>query len=132
MTASLNRIQLIGNIGAVPKKITGKDGQSFVTVTLATNESFKQGDEWQTSVQWYQLVLFGKQIKIAEYLKRGTLIYADGKLRTNQWQDNDGNNHQNINVIVNNIQLLAQIKFSDEISSQTASEHMAQMREKLQ
>lgn len=42
MTASLNRVQLIGNLGADPKSITGKDGQSFVTATLATNESFKK------------------------------------------------------------------------------------------
>lgn len=132
MTASLNRIQLIGNIGAEPKTITGKDGQTFVTATLATNESFKQGDEWQTSVQWHQLVLFGKQINIAEYLKKGSLVFVEGKLRSSQWTDNEGNSRQNINVIVNNMQLLGHSKSADELSSQTASDHMAQMREKLQ
>lgn len=132
MSASLNRIQLIGNIGADPKKIIGKDGQSFVTVTLATNESFKQGDEWQTSVQWHQLVLFGKQTNVTEYLKKGSLVYVEGKLRTSQWTDNDGNTRQSINVVVNNMQLLGHSKLADELSSQTASDHMAQMREKLQ
>ena len=132
MTASLNRIQLIGNIGAEPKTIAGKDGKTFVTATLATNESFKQGDEWQTSVQWHQLVLFGKQINIAEYLKKGSLVFVEGKLRSSQWTDNDGNTRHNINVIVNNMQLLGHSKSADELSSQTASDHMAQMREKLQ
>ncbi len=51
MTASLNRVQLIGNLGADPKSIIGRDGQSFVTATLATNESFKRNDEWKTRVE---------------------------------------------------------------------------------
>lgn len=132
MTISLNRTQLIGNIGADPKTITGKDGQTFVAVTIATNESFKKDDEWQTSTQWHQLVLFGKQTNIAEFLKKGSLVYVEGKLRTNQWTDNDGNTRENVNIVVNNIQLLAQSKSATEGSNQTASDHMAQMREKLQ
>ena len=83
MTASLNRVQLIGNLGADPKNITGKDGQSFVTAALATNESYKQNDESQTRVEWHQLVLFGKLTKVAEYLKKGSQIYLEGKLRSN-------------------------------------------------
>ncbi|AMQ28965.1 TPA: single-stranded DNA-binding protein [Legionella pneumophila] len=132
MTASLNRVQLIGNLGADPKSITGKDGQSFVTATLATNESFKQNDEWQTRVEWYQLVLFGKLTKVTEYLKKGAQVYLEGKLRSNQWTDNEGKARQALSIVVSHIQLLSTPKSTDESSSKTAEQHMAQMREILQ
>tara|TARA_B100000949_G_C14125507_1_gene384407 strand:- start:306 stop:728 length:423 start_codon:yes stop_codon:yes gene_type:complete len=132
MTASLNRVTLIGNLGAEPKTITGKDGQSFVTATLATNESFKQNDEWKTRVEWHQLVMFGKLTKITEYLKKGSQVYVEGKLRSNQWIDGDGNTRQSLSIVINNIQLLGHSKSADEISSKTAESHMAQMREMLQ
>ncbi|WP_019215229.1 single-stranded DNA-binding protein [Legionella tunisiensis] len=132
MTASLNRVQLIGNLGADPKSITGKDGQSFVTVTLATNESFKQNDEWKTRVEWHQLVLFGKLTKVAKYLNKGAQIYLEGKLRSNQWTDNEGKARQALSIVVSHIQLLSTSKSTDESSSKTAEQHMAQMREILQ
>ncbi|HAT1770934.1 TPA: single-stranded DNA-binding protein [Legionella pneumophila] len=132
MTASLNRVQLIGNLGADPKSITGKDGQFFVTAALATNESFKQNDEWQTRVEWHQLVLFGKLTKVAEYLKKGSQIYLEGKLRSNQWTDNEGKARQALNVVVSYIQLLNPPKSADESNNKTAEHHMAQMREMLQ
>lgn len=132
MTASLNQVQLIGNLGADPKNITGKDGQSFVTATLATNESFKKNDEWQTRVEWHQLVLFGKLTKVAEYLKKGSQVYLEGKLRSNQWTDNEGKTHQTLSVVVNHIQLLSHFKSADESSNNTAEHHMVQMREMLQ
>ena len=133
MTASLNRIQLIGNLGADPKSITGKDGQSFVTATLATNESFKQNDEWQTRVEWHQLVFFGKYTKVTEFLHKGSQVFIEGKLRSNSWTDKDGNNRTAISIVVSNVQLLGQSKTSgDQPVNNTAESHMAQMREMLQ
>lgn len=132
MTVSLNRVQLIGNLGADPKSITGKDGQSFVTATLATNESFKQNDEWQTRVEWHQLILFGKLTKVAEYLQKGSQVYLEGKLRSNQWTDNEGKIRQALSIVVSHIQLLSSPKPADESSNKTAEQHMAQMREMLQ
>lgn len=132
MTASLNRVQLIGNLGADPKSITGKDGQSFVTAALATNESFKHNDEWKTRVEWHQLVLFGKLTKVAEYLNKGAQVYLEGKLRSNQWTDNEGKARQALSIVVSHIQLLSTPKSADESSNKTAEQHMAQMREMLQ
>ncbi|HHT9843834.1 TPA: single-stranded DNA-binding protein [Legionella pneumophila] len=132
MTASLNRVQLIGNLGAEPKTITSQNGQSFVTATLATNESFKLNDEWKTRVEWHQLVMFGKLTKLAEYLQKGTQVYVEGKLRSNQWTDGDGKTRQSLSIVVNNIQLLGQSKPADESANKTAESHMAEMREMLQ
>ncbi|KTD27477.1 single-stranded DNA-binding protein [Legionella israelensis] len=132
MTASLNKVQLIGNLGAEPKTITSQNGQSFVTATLATNESFKQNDEWQTRVEWHQLVMFGKLTKVAEYLQKGSQVYVEGKLRSNHWTDGDGNTRHSLSVVVNSIQLLGQSKPTNETANKTAESHMAQMREMLQ
>ncbi|HHN3503383.1 TPA: single-stranded DNA-binding protein [Legionella pneumophila] len=132
MTASLNKVQLIGNLGADPKTITSQNGQSFVTVTLATNESFKQNDEWKTRVEWHQLVMFGKLTKIVEYLQKGSQVYVEGKLRSNQWTDGDGNTRHSLSIVISNIQLLGQSKPADETANKTAESHMAQMRDMLQ
>lgn len=132
MTASLNKVQLIGNLGAEPKTITSQNGQSFVTATLATNESFKQSDEWKTRVEWHQLVMFGKLTKIVEYLQKGSQVYVEGKLRSNQWTDGDGNTRHSLSIVVSNIQLLGQSKPPDETANKTAESHMAQMRDMLQ
>jgi len=132
MTASLNKVQLIGNLGAEPKTITSQNGQSFVTATLATNESFKQNEEWKIRVEWHQLVMFGKLTKVAEYLQKGSQVYVEGKLRSNQWTDGDGNTRQSVSVVVSNIQLFGQSKPADETARKTAESHMAQMREMLQ
>ncbi len=132
MTAALNKVQLIGNLGGDPKSITGKDGQSFITVTLATNESFKQNEEWKSRVEWHQLLMFGKLTKVADYLKKGSQVYIEGILRSNHWTDSDDNNRQSLSIVVNNIQLLSQPKSADETSNKNAERHVAEMREMLQ
>lgn len=133
MTASLNRIQLIGNLGADPKSITGKDGQLFVTATLATNESLKKNDEWQSRVEWHQLVFFGKYTKVAELLHKGSQVFIEGKLRSNSWTDKDGNTRSAISIVVSNVQLLGQSKSGDDQPvSSNAESNIAQMREVLQ
>lgn len=129
MTASLNRVQLIGNLGNDPKIVTTKEGKTFVTTTLATNESFKQDDEWQQRVEWHQLVLFGNQTKVAEYLHKGSLVFIEGKLRTNQWTDNEGQSRQTISIVVSNIQLLGQNKKEP---ADVAQSNIAKMRDLLQ
>lgn len=133
MTASLNKVQLIGNLGAEPKGITGKEGQSFVTATLATNESFKQDDELKSRVEWHQLIFFGNLTKVTEFLHKGSQVFIEGKLRSNPWTDKEGNSRQTISIVVSNIQLLGQCKAKEDNSeTSTAESHMAQMREMLQ
>ena len=56
MSATLNKVQLIGNIGAEPKQITTKEGSFFVTASLATNEAVKRNGEWEAMVEWHQLI----------------------------------------------------------------------------
>lgn len=135
MTATLNRVQLIGNIGAEPKSITTKEGSTFVTVSLATNEAVKRNDQWETIVEWHQLIFFGTMTKVTEHLHKGSQVFIEGKLRSNSWTDKDGINHRATSIVVSNVQLLGQAKSKQEQASdpisKSAEAHLSQMHEML-
>ena len=135
MTATLNKVQLIGNLGADPKSYTTKEGNTFVTATLATNDAVKRNGEWETIVEWHQLIFFGSMIKITEHLHKGIPIFVEGKLRTNNRTDANGINHRATSIVVSNVQLLGQSKSKQEQASEPASKsaetHLAQMHDML-
>lgn len=136
MTATLNRTQLIGNIGADPKPITTKAGNLFVIASLATNEPVKRDGEWETMVEWHQLIFFGSMAKITEHILKGTQVYIEGKLRSNPWTDANGTTHRSTNVVVTNVQLLGHSKPKEnqvaEPTSMNAEANLAQMRDILE
>ena len=136
MTATLNKVQLIGNIGTEPKSVTTKDGNIFVTTTLATNESVKQNGEWKSMVEWHQLLFFGSMTKVTEHLRKGSQVFVEGKLRSNSWTDAKGITHRTTNIVVSNVQLLGQTKSKQgstaEPSSINAEAHLAQMRDMVE
>ena len=135
MTAALNKIQLIGNIGADPKAITTKDGSFFVTASLATNESVKRNGKWESMVEWHLLIFFGSMTKITEHLRKGSQIYLEGRLRSNSWTDSAGSPHRTINIVVTSVQLLGyRTKEAEttELVSTSAEVHLAQMRDMLE
>ena len=135
MTATLHRVQLIGNIGAEPKSITTKVGNLFVTASLATNDAIKRNGEWDTIVEWHQLIFFGGLTKITEHLHKGSQVYIEGKLRSNNWTDAGGTTHRSTNIVVTNVQLLGQAKPKQEMAAEPASmnaeAHIAQMHDML-
>ncbi|MGQ3887865.1 single-stranded DNA-binding protein [Legionella sp. CNM-1927-20] len=131
MTAFLNRIQLIGNLGTEPKASTSKSGQTFVTATLVTNESFRIKEEWHTRAEWHQLVFFGNLTKVTDYLQKGSLVFIEGKLRSNPWTDEEGHNRHSISIVVSNIQFLGHAKASQKTTA-LAEQHMSAMRETIQ
>lgn len=136
MTATLNKIQLIGNIGAEPKTITTKEGSLFVTASLATNEAVKRNGEWESMVEWHQLIFFGSMTKITEHLQKGSQVYLEGKLRSNSWTDSAGSPHRTTNIVVTNVQLLGHSKSKEggatESASNSADAHLTQMRDILE
>jgi single-strand DNA-binding protein len=135
MTATLNRVQLIGNLGADPKSYTTKEGSIFVTATLATDEAVKRNGEWETIIEWHQLIFFGSMTKITEHLHRGSQIFVAGRLRTNNRTDANGINHRATSIVVSNVQLLGHAKFKQEQASEPASKsaetHLAQVHDML-
>jgi single-strand DNA-binding protein len=86
---SLNRVQLIGNLGKDPELKYTPQGTPVAKLTIATNERFKdKGGEWQDRTEWHNVVLWQRLAEIAgEYLKKGGKVYIEGRLQTRSWDD---------------------------------------------
>lgn len=93
MSASLNRVSLIGNLGRDPELRLAPNGTAFANVSLATSETWKDketGDK-KESTEWHRVV-FSRRLAevVGEYLVQGSTIFVEGKLKTRKWQDKDG------------------------------------------
>ena len=86
---SLNRVQLIGNLGKDPEVKYTPQGTPVAKLTIATNERFKdKAGEWQDRTEWHNVVLWQRLAEIAgEYLKKGGKVYIEGRLQTRSWDD---------------------------------------------
>jgi single-strand DNA-binding protein len=91
--SSINKVQLIGRIGKDPEVRNGQSGKAVCNLSLATSEKWKDkttGDS-NEKTEWHRIVLFDKLAEIAgQYLKKGSLVYFEGKLTTRKWQNKDG------------------------------------------
>ncbi len=89
---SVNRVTLLGNLGHDPELKHTSGGIAVTTLSLATNEVWKDNDgNQQERTEWHRVVMWRKQAEIArEYLKKGSKVYVEGKLQTRSWEDKDG------------------------------------------
>lgn len=93
MSAGLNKVMLIGNTGDVVKMHYFEGGNCIGRFPLATNETYtnKATNEQVTSTEWHNIIVRNKAAEICEkYLKKGDLVYIEGRIRTRKWQDNQG------------------------------------------
>ena len=130
MSSHLNKVQLIGRLGNKPKILEG-NGQTYASLSLAINEPVKKEDQWETTTQWYQLVLFGKLTKVCDFLDKGSLVFVEGKLRSRDWQDQEGNSKRQVNIVVHNVQILDTNKQEqkDEVNaSDIADKHLNELK----
>ncbi len=121
--ASLNRAELIGNLGRDPEVRHTPDGTKVVNFTLATNERWKdrESGEMRERVEWHRLVCWRRLAEIAgEHLKKGSQIYVAGKLQTRKWTDRDGNERYTTEIVVRELQMLG--KKTDVAGEPPASE----------
>ena len=91
--ASVNRVILIGNLGKDPETRYAPSGDAVTNITVATTETWKDRatGERREATEWHRVVFFGKLAEIAgQYLKKGSQVYLEGKLKTRKWQDKDG------------------------------------------
>ncbi len=88
--ASLNKVMLIGHLGKDPVVTTFESGTKVAKVSLATTEKFKdKSGNPQETTEWHNLEIWGDQAKVAEqYLRKGKLVYVEGKIKTDSWEDN--------------------------------------------
>ena len=87
----LNRVTLIGNLGKDPEIRTTESGVTRANFTLATNENYKdRNGNWQKSTEWHDLVMWRSMADRAKVLRKGMLVYVEGKLTHRKWQDKEG------------------------------------------
>jgi single-strand DNA-binding protein len=99
---SLNRIQLIGNLGKDPEVKYTQQGTPVAKLSLATNERVKdKAGEWQDRTEWHSVVLWQRLAEIAsEHLKRGSRVYVEGRLQTRSWDDKQTGQKKYITEII--------------------------------
>lgn len=100
----VNKVILVGHLGKDPEVTNMRGGGKIVKFSLATSESWrdKQTGERREKTEWHRVAIFNESLgKVAEqYLKKGAQVYLEGKLQTSKWQDKDGNDRWNTDVVL--------------------------------
>ena len=106
--ASVNKVILIGNLGADPETRYLPSGDAVANIRIATTEVWKdKGGEKQEHTEWHRIAFFGKLAEIAgEYLKKGSPVYIEGRIRTRKWQDKEGQDRYSTEIVADSMQLL--------------------------
>jgi single-strand DNA-binding protein len=104
MSGYLNRVSLIGNLGADPEVRSTQSGQKIVTMSIATSERWKdqRSGETRERTEWHRVVIFNEGLAtIAErYLQKGAKVLVEGKLSTRKWQDQQGNDRYSTEIVL--------------------------------
>jgi single-strand DNA-binding protein len=109
MARGVNKVIIIGNLGADPESRAMPSGASVANLRIATTESWrdKQSGEQQERTEWHRVALFGRLAEVAsEYLRKGSQVYIEGSLRTRKWQDKQGNERYSTEIVANDMQML--------------------------
>lgn len=103
MARGVNKVILIGNLGADPETRYTPNGNAVANLNLATDESYKDRQTGQLvpKTEWHRIVMFGKIAEVAgQYLRKGSKVYIEGKLQTRKWQGQDGQDRYTTEVVV--------------------------------
>ncbi len=109
MARGINKVILVGNLGADPDSRYMPSGSAVTNIRVATTSSWKdkQSGEPQEHTEWHNVALFGRLGEVAaEYLRKGSQVYIEGRLRTRKWQDKQGNDRYSTEVIASEMQML--------------------------
>ena len=109
MARGVNKVIIVGNLGNDPETRYMPSGSAVTNLSVATNESWKdkQTGEQKDRTEWHRVAMFGRLAEIAaEYLRKGSQVYIEGKLRTRKWQDQNGNDRWSTEVIADEMQML--------------------------
>jgi single-strand DNA-binding protein len=109
MARGVNKVILVGNLGGDPETRSMPSGMTVTNIRIATSESWKDkaSGAQQERTEWHSIALFGRLGEIAaEYLRKGSQVFIEGKLRTRKWQDKQGNDRFTTEIIADNMQML--------------------------
>ena len=107
--ASVNKVILVGRLGKDPETRYMPNGEAVTNVTLATSETWKdKSGEKQEKTEWHRVTFYRKLAEIAgEYLKKGSMLYVEGRLETRKWTDKEGKERYTTEIIANEMQMLS-------------------------
>jgi single-strand DNA-binding protein len=123
--ASVNKVIIVGNLGKDPETRYMPSGDAMTNIAVATTDKWKDkaSGEQKEQTEWHRVSFFGKLAEIAgQYLKKGSQVYIEGKLRTRKWTDKDGVEKYTTEVIADSMQMLG----SRPGNSQSADEYTPQ------
>lgn len=109
MARGINKVILVGNLGGDPETRYMPSGSAVTNITVATNESWKdkQTGEQKDRTEWHKVAMFNRLAEVAaEYLRKGSQVYIEGKLRTRKWQDKSGQDRWTTEIIADEMQML--------------------------
>ena len=105
---SVNKVILVGRLGRDPETRFTGGGQAVANFSLATDETYKdKNGERQKRTEWHKITVWGKQAEIAQqYLKKGSLVYIEGRIQTREWQDKEGQKRTSFEIVATNFRML--------------------------
>jgi single-strand DNA-binding protein len=105
---SVNKVILVGRLGRDPETRYTGGGQAVANFSVATDESYKdKTGERQKRTEWHKIVVWGKQAEIAQqYLKKGSLVFIEGRIQSREWQDKEGQKRTSFEIVANNFRML--------------------------
>jgi single-strand DNA-binding protein len=134
MSGDLNKVMVIGRLGKDPETRYTANGKPVTNFSVATSERWTKDGEKQERTEWHNVVAFDKLAEImAEYLRKGSQVYIEGKLQTRKWQDKEGKDRYSTEIVASQMQMLggksavekpareeapaADVPFDDDLSS---------------
>ena len=124
--SGVNKVILIGNLGKDPEVRYLDNGVAVANISLATSENYKnkQGER-VTQTEWHDVVLWRGLAEVAEkYLKKGSSVYVEGKLRTNKWVDKDENTRYKTEVLADKLTMLGRSQNQEESTESTSEDDL--------
>jgi len=105
---SVNKVILVGRLGRDPETRFTSGGQAVANFSVATDESYKdRNGERQKRTEWHKIVVWGKQAEIAQqYLKKGSLVFIEGRIQSREWQDKEGQKRTSFEIVASNFRML--------------------------
>ncbi|MFA5850325.1 MAG: single-stranded DNA-binding protein [Bacteroidales bacterium] len=105
---SLNKVMLIGNVGKDPEIRHLENDSVVASIALATTERYKdKNGEWQEQTEWHNIVCWRALAeRVEKYVKKGTQLYVEGRIKTNNWVDKEGQKRYSVEILADSVQLL--------------------------
>lgn len=121
--ASVNKVILVGNLGADPETKYLPSGDAVTNIRIATTETWKdKSGEKQEATEWHRVGFFGKLAEVAgQYLKKGSSVYVEGRIKTRKWQDKEGQDKYSTEIVADRLQMLGSKADGSRDADQTAS-----------